>query len=268
MVKYGAILSDLHCGHRVGLTPPSWQYKVPSKSSTKRRKWHKIQEELWAAFDATLKKTPPLDFVVWNGDLIDGKGKRSGGTECISSSLDDQCDMAIEVVQHVKKYCKKDAKHIGTYGTPYHTDTDGDEWENRIAEECFDKIGAHEWIEVNGVVFDIKHHIGSSAVPDGRHTAVARDALWNVLWAEQDLQPRAHVIVRSHVHYYSFCGDSNKLAITTPALQAMGSKYGMKRCSGLVDWGLIFFKVDDDGNYEWYPHLKTITAQKARSMKV
>ena len=155
------------------------------------------------------------------------------------------------------------------HNTPYHTSTDGDDWENIIKDSAqIDKIGAHEWINVNGLIFDIKHHIGSSSVPYGRHTAISKEALWNELWALTNMQPRADVIIRSHVHYFTHCGTSGKLCMTLPALQGLGSKFGAKLCSGLVDWGVVLFEITSKTDYNWYPIIRRIKAQKAGTMKL
>lgn len=240
MIKHGIALSDTHCGSKVGLTPPEWQIRPVSKSSTKRNKWYEIGRELWQRFDDNLKKLPKLDFVLVGGDLIDGKAPKSGATDLLTSDVQEQCDMSVAVFSHIRKYCKPDVKIIAVYGTDYHVATEGQDWESEIAHKSgFTKIGAHEWIDVNGVVFDIKHKIGSSQVPHGRYTAIARDQLWALLWAEREEQPRSNILLRAHAHYYSAIENSSGLAMILPALQGMGSRYGARQCSGTVDLSLI-----------------------------
>ena len=426
--KWGLLCGDFHCGHLVGLTPPEYQHKYVQNSTTKRNKWYMIAEELWASFDSILKSLPPLDFVVLNGDLIEGKGIRSGGTELITSSMEEQSNMAVKIIQHIrhqgkkgmktiatfgclapghkvltadlrwvnvetlkkgdrllafnekkdrvsnrryycesivignnalekecfklffsdgtsiicshdhqflnncsshndyrwiragelyrkKEYCEKhgknwstvfrrifdawerDKKHLrlinivpvgiqrvcglGTtsktyiadgflcHNTDYHTCSLGDEWENVIAKEAqIDKIGAHEWLNVNGLILDVKHHIGRSNVPHGRHTASAREGVWNDMWSLMKLQPRADIIVRSHVHYYQRCETSNKICIILPALQGMGSRYGAKRCSGMVDWGVVLIEIADKNDFHIYPIIKIIQSQMAKAVRL
>lgn len=79
------------------------------------------------------------------------------------------------------------------------------------------------------------------------------------------------MFLRGHVHYFNYCGGSSGgrhwLAVTVPALQGPGSKYGVRQCSGTVDFGLIHFDVDDHGGYQWTSHLipfRSITPQAAR----
>lgn len=267
--KYGLFCGDFHCGHLVGLTPPDYQIKSIDGISSKHNKFFQIQKELWLKFADIIDKLPELDFAVFNGDLIDGKGLKSGGTEQITTDMNKQCDMAVAVIDYVRNKCKKDYKFIATYGTDYHVGTGGDDWENIIAERAhLDKIGSHEWLDVNGLVFDIKHHLGSSGIPTGRHSASAREGLWNDLWSLSKMQPKADVIIRSHVHYYTHCANSSKLCMTLPALQGMGSKYGSRRCSGTVDWGVVLFEIKDKNDFNFYPYIHNIKSQMARAMKI
>lgn len=269
-MKTGCILADLHCGHVVGLTPPGWQTAEDSAASTKREKYAAAQRESWQWYAAQMRKHGPFDVVLTNGDLIDGRGEKSGGTELITSDRQEQCDMAVQSILRAMYPLSgkgKKSKLVMTYGTPYHTGKLED-WENLIARECEAvKIGSHEWIDVDGVVIDLKHHIGSSAIPHGRHTAVARDALWSLLWAERGLTPKSSVIVRSHVHYHQYCGDASGIRMTTPALQGMGSKFGSRRCSGLVDYGFIMFEACR-GDFKWHTITTTLDCHRAKAVKV
>lgn len=258
-------MGDTHCGHVAGLTPPHWQ---PKFEIERFERFKQLQSEAWAWFKRTVDKIKPIDVLIYNGDMIDGSGSRSGGTEQITTSRDNQVDMA----EYLADYTG--AKSIVmTYGTAYHTGCEED-WEGRVYKAFEDKggyrlsIGSHEWLDVNGLIFDIKHHLGSSSIPHGRHTAIARDRLWNQLWSEREEQPKAHIYLRSHVHYHQFTGGPGWLAMTLPALQTAGTKYGARRCSGLVDYGLVHFDVNKDGTYSWQPHLAKLQHQKAQTFKV
>jgi hypothetical protein len=259
--KRVVIISDMHCGHVVGLTPPNWQQSITEEDHN----WDKcalLQREIWKFFVQTQKSLGIIDLLIVNGDSIDGRGEKSFGTELITSDRFKQAEMASYAIKQLR------AKHIVmTYGTPYHTGS-GEDIESIIAQEVkAEKIGSHEWIDINGVVFDCKHHIGSSSVPHGRHTAAAKERLWNLLWSEHEEQPKANVIVRSHVHYFDYCGEAHWLAFTTPALQGMGSKFGSRKCSGHVDVGMVHFDIESNGSYSWQPHILKIPNQKAQALK-
>ena len=144
MKKRVIAVADQHCGHVAGLTPPEYQYQEVEESSTKHNKWARLQKEMWVKFINTLEKYKPFDIGFSLGDMIDGKGTRSGGSELIYSDRNSQVDMAVSCHNNIKDRGKKNFKWIGVFGTGYHTSGDGGEdWESIIAERCeFEKIGS------------------------------------------------------------------------------------------------------------------------------
>jgi hypothetical protein len=57
------------------------------------------------------------------------------------------------------------------------------------------------------------------------------------------------------------------LGMTTPALQGFGSRYGARRCTGLVDFGFVTFQVNK-GTYTWQPIIAKLEEQKAPMIKL
>lgn len=82
------IISDLHCGHRAGLTPPGWQ--TPLEAPDRLAAYARQQRVMWSWYAATIAALQPIDVLVANGDAIDGRGSRSGGTELITTDLSAQ----------------------------------------------------------------------------------------------------------------------------------------------------------------------------------
>lgn len=247
-------LGDLHCGHRVGLTPPSWQ---------QRTAWMPQQKLMWDFFLGGLDKVGQVDTLIINGDAIDGNGYRSGGIEQTEIDWDRQCEMAVDVIHQVNA-----RNVIMTYGTPSHVSNNGSQEEYKIAKEVKADIKGHQFLDINGVVFDIKHKIGSSGIPHGRTAALNKAILWNKIQAQNGTQPRAKILLRSHVHYHTFTGDTDCLAMTLPPLQGAGSKYGDEQCEGVVDFGMVWFNIEDCGEFSWDSHvvrdivLPTVTVVK------
>jgi len=268
MKQRGIILSDLHCGHLVGLTPPAWQIKEPKHSRTKRAKWAVLEKALWGEYKKILKKFEPYDFCLTMGDLVDGAGWRSGGSELITTSQEEQCDMAVACLDQVRLHANKGFRMRGVYGTGYHTGTD-DDWENSVADKAgFKSIGSHDQFDINGCVIDIKHDCGASSIPHGRHTAGAKEHYWNVMYADEQLAARADLIIRGHVHYYAFEGGPDWAAMTMPALQGMGTKFGARKCSGVVHWGAVILDVDSKGGFDWHAEIVKIPQQKMSLSKL
>ena len=265
------LMGDLHCGHRAGLTPPRWRNRQCSEEHV-WRKFTRVQEETWKLYAGFVKLLRPIDCLVVNGDLIDGRGEKSGGVELITADRNEQVKIAEECCE------MWDAPQIViTEGTPYHAG-DIESWEAMIDDSLRQKgrqvkIGAHEWVDVNGYVFDVKHHVGSSTIPHGRYTIAARDELWNTLWHEAGLQPRADMVVRSHVHYcvggWHYVGGKRVDFMTLPALQAMGTRWGARRMSHTVDWGLMAYDIDKHGEIVCeHRHVRTVQATAAKALRV
>ena len=99
MIKRGLFLSDLHCGHLVGLTPPEFQMQYHKDATTKHNKWVKIQQELYRTYEQMLDDLPQLDFLCFVGDLIDGKGKRQASSDLITADIDTPLHEVLELMQ-------------------------------------------------------------------------------------------------------------------------------------------------------------------------
>ena len=261
-MKRVVVISDLHCGSRCGLTPPGWQYSY-SSSDKERQKFAKIQFEMWDWFSKEMDSLKPIDILIGNGDLIDGKGEKSGGIEQLESDRNKQVEIAAECIKYTE------AKSIYLIrGTPYHTGKSED-FENNVAKEVkAKKIGNHEWYDVMGLVFDVKHFITRSIIPHGRHTAISRENLFNMIWNEVQQQPRADIFIRAHVHYYTFCGYDNKLMITLPSLQAYKTKIVQSISNTKVDIGFVSFDIESKEEYSWKAHLLNPVYQAAKALKI
>lgn len=246
------IFSDLHSGHRAGLTPAGYQW-TPETDDPIYNKFALAQSDMWGRFTSDLERVraeKPIDIAIINGDSIDGKGTRSGGTELITSDRENQSLMAARCIKEIGA-----PTVLMTYGTPYHVGVEED-WERSVAEKVGAlKIESHGLYEIEGVVLDVRHFISSSIIPHGRFTALARENLWASIWADRYPGSKPDIIVRSHVHYYGYCGDAEWLGMTTPALQGMGSKFGSRVCSGKVDFGFVIIDISH-GEYRWkaYTH--------------
>jgi hypothetical protein len=249
------LASDTHCGASAGLTPKAFD--------NRRDKWRTMRRKFWREYEKTIDSLGKIDLLIFNGDAIDGPSNtKEAGIGLLHADRNIQVDMAIECIQRIGA-----DKVVMTRGTQYHTG-DREDYEDQIA----DKVGAvaissREWVEVNGVVFDCKHKIAGSSIPHGAFTSIAKSNLWNALWAEVGLQPRANIFVRSHVHSFSFCGNSQYTAVVTPSLQGY-SRYGSLSVERLIDWGLVWFDIEEDGSYKMDYNIVRIQEAKAKVVKI
>jgi len=240
-------ISDTHCGHLAGLTPPD--YWVSQKYSE-----GKIQRECWAAYEELAAKYKGCDYLFHLGDAIDGNGKINGGVEQITTDRTKQADMAAECITLMEP-----KRVIMVYGTAFHTgrqeDMDSLVSEKLNAMGIQSEIHGMPFVKIEDVTFHLKHHVGSSSVPYSRQTAVAKDRFWLKLHEDSGWE-KADVLIRGHVHFHQFAGGPDWLAMTLPSLQAANTKFG-RRCSGTVHWGIIPFEVDGS-EYSFDPQITII----------
>ena len=259
--KRGIIIADTHCGHLLGLTPQPWQLKGDGWKKQVRD----VQRQCWNWFDGEMSKLPNLDFILANGDLVDGKGEKSGGIEQLTTNTQEQAEMASYILKRLS--CRK-TKILMARGTPYHTGKD-DDTEDLVAHDVGAAIGDQLWPEINGLVFDMKHKVGSSGIPHGRSSAIKRAALWNMIWAEANEQPKAKIFIRSHVHYADVNWSPDfGYGLVTPGLQGFGSRYGARQCEGRVHFGFYYIEVTDKGELIWVPKLAKIATHRSQTTEV
>jgi len=238
------LISDLHCGHRSGLTPPA--YNIQDE-------FYESRADAWKWYIDTLTEIGTVDVLIVNGDAIDGFGKRSGGTELIAKDIHEQCIIAKECIDEIPKL-----KTYMVAGTGYHTG-DSLDYEEFIADSTGATFHDNLFLKVSNTVINARHKVGSSSVPYGRVTAALKESVTNVLQSESGKEPRADIVVRSHVHYYVNAQVTGMPhAIITPALQLSGSKYGLRQCTGNVDFGMVLLEIDNDGSYVVKPYIAKI----------
>lgn len=251
------IASDLHTGHEIGLTHPDFNPIYRKRDDSRKYRLSRTRSTLWKFFQEETEQLKPFDVAIWNGDLCDGKGDKSGATELITADRTEQVDMAVAVIEGIGA-----SENYGTFGTPYHSGQSED-WEREIAKQAkFIKIGGHDFLDVNGVTIDYRHFVSRSSIPHGRYTPLAKERLWSVLWSEHGEYPKCELLIRSHVHYLAGCWGYGWRAIITPSLQGAGTKYGTRRCSGTVDFGFIV--IDCYGKGEYTCHERILKLRKRR----
>jgi len=219
------------------LTPPDYQNYHRGLT-----KYVEQQDEAWQWYASVCKRLG-ADIAFVMGDMMDGKGKRSGSSEFITKEWKEQMDMACMCVLETGV-----KRAVMVYGTPYHVGEE-DDFEDfikgKLSTKMYTSIEGHAFPKVHDIQFDLKHKVGGSGIPHGRATAIMKSKLWNTMWAERDQQPDADVVIRGHVHYFTAVMNAMWLGITMPALQSWGSKYGIRQCEGIVDFGLVWFDVYD-----------------------
>lgn len=256
-----AATGDWHCGSEVGLCHPDFNPRYP-KRDTRMWKLSQLRSRLYRQFKADMIALKPIDVLLINGDVIDGKGTKSGGVEQITTDRNKQCDNAVAIIEELKEETGIVEVYM-TYGTPYHAGNFED-WEKQIADKVKAvKIGGHDRLRLNGTLFDYRHFTSRSSIPHGRGTPLAKEWLWGVLWAEHGEYPKGDVLLRSHVHYFHYTGGYKWFAMILPALQSAGTKIGVLKYSGTVDWGFVSFDCFKEGGYSWTAHITKYQTARA-----
>lgn len=238
-------IGDLHCGNVAGLTPP--EYNPTSEDSQKE---YIYRTNLWTWFLKTVQGNGPYDLCVANGDLIDGKGPKTGGNEQIYASRPKQIEIATAVLKAIPV-----KEFEFTFGTGYHVGPE-DDWETEVAQN-FDKVPHDVFTRTfNGITFKWRHHIGGGQAYTGKATQMFTQMLNDILWAESGEFAKADVMVFGHVHRFVHVQDAYRAAFIVPALQGLGgSQLGARRLGHPVQYGFVVFDIDPNGGWSWNVHL-------------
>ena len=251
------VLSDTHCGHRTGLTPPEWQCdRYPDAI------------EFWAWYTQTLEAIGPVDACLLNGDLIDGKQRRSHGSEALTVDPDEQVDIALAAFEPIQA-----RGYLATYGTPYHTSDGGTDWERRLARDLRAHIDNYLFIRVNNRIIKARHElVGSSGTPVGGDIGYRKQLVFNADRAQLGTEPLADLILCAHIHHHNAVmqarpGKPARWCISGPGMQG-STKFGARRCSGPVERGMLLFEIPDDPQEEitWQTYLMPVRSQSVLAL--
>lgn len=231
------IVNDMQVGSKYALMPEKWrddegeQFYPNEIQSCILKKWNEMCE-----------KEKDVNYLILNGEGIDGVQAASRGREVWTTDLSTQIDAAEELLKRIEY-----DKLLVTYGSIYHTDA------NLNADQMLAKqLGATKsgW-EINfrpkgtGSTFHLSHEIGvSTSVAYYRTTAIARELVAALL--QQDELYKYDVIVRSHAHYFVMVRFSKQIGLVTPCWQARTPYMVRKGLSLVPKLGYVVLENDGD----------------------
>lgn len=198
------VISDTHCGCRMGLCPPRGVRLADGGGTYKPSNLQKVVWKWWSEFwDEWVPRVTRGEpyVVVVNGDAMDGSHHRSKTQ--ISQNHADQQNIAYECLAPVRGKCK-DFYMIG--GTEAHA---GSSWEyeemlaerlNAIPDSNGARVRPELWKWVGDYIVHLTHHIGVTGSSHYESSAVMRELSESYVEAGRwgDRPPDA--IVRSHRH--------------------------------------------------------------------
>lgn len=262
MIRNVIVVSDLHCGCQLGLCPPTITLDNGGEYRSSR-----LQNKTWDMWKHFINEWIPMVtkgedycFIV-NGDVVDGK--HHGSTTQISHNLNDQKNIAIEVLNEVlkKPKCKK---YFHIRGTEAHVGASA-ELEEGIAQQLGsikDEIGNHArwelWLRIGAKdsLVHITHHVGTSSSASYESTAVYKELIEAYTEAGKQRQDPPDVIVRSHRHRYFKTEipttEGMGIALVTPGWQLKTPftyRLTLGRSSVPQIGGILIRKGDEDAIY-------------------
>lgn len=235
MSKRAIFISDLHVGSAYGLLPPRFH-----KYDSTEQPLNPGQLYLWKCwldFVARASRFNP-DFIIHNGDAVEGPQRKSNGYELCLVPAKDQMAACVDVLTVLRRACPR-AKWFFTAGTPYHVG----EWNEveegiavQLGAEAYPSVGFGErcrevlWANVDGVQIEVTHHPAGSSTGFYRMTTLDRDGQWSALAAKDATKgvPKCDVLFRSHHHFFGIVEHASKLIVQLPCwkLQDRHSRKG------------------------------------------
>jgi hypothetical protein len=227
------VVSDLHCGCRLGLCPPEG-VKLDDGGTYQPSAFQQKLYAMWRAFwdEFVPDATRGEDYgVVVNGDSLDGVHHRS--TTQFSHNLHDQAKAASALLRPIAERCG--GRFWMVRGTEAHVGSSAAE-EERLAESLGalpNAEGQHArwdlWKQVgDGKLIHLLHHISSTGSQAYEATAVHKELVEEFVEAGRWRRQPPDCIVRSHRHRHietsistgTDSGETGRaIAIVTPAWQ-------------------------------------------------
>jgi hypothetical protein len=237
------VISDIHVGSSEGLCPPNFTNSLGNISELSPR-----QSFLWDNYIAILngitEQNLPVDLIVANGDMIDGKQKKNEGAGLTILSGEDQVNAAIFALREIQSRFPNVPWRF-VEGTPYHEQPEQVRLIARHFNAPIPKMTLR--IAVGKANVQFHHEVGFSSSLIGAKAAALEKAIVENLIATtlQDWRDY-HILVRSHVHYFRAVAMRNHICISTPCFQ-MQNRYGTKASPSrnIPDLGMLYLRVDD-----------------------
>jgi hypothetical protein len=218
------LVSDLHCGSKVGLCPPSVE-NGSGNIITHGKNLH--QAWLWSVWQELTDKALSIvgidnAVLAMNGDATEGSHHRNE-RELIDADIAIHTDMAAECLTPLAKAC---SKRFVTLGTECHTL----EMEHVLARKMGAETGKarDKWlIEINGCLVDMAHHMTTTS------RAYLEASAMSILMGNARLQSvraghrPADIYLRAHRHCGGHYSDGSGLFCVTGAFQML-TRHGHK----------------------------------------
>jgi hypothetical protein len=252
------VVSDLHTGSHLGLWHPS--LKNPYGETANMNAGQRWLYECWRDLYKLAKQRRPSVLVV-NGDLLDGEGRKSMGTEQYSTITAAQQKAAIKLLEPFADIVDE---VVVLVGTPYHDGVNGSDVEAvATALGAVPRPGNKDWhshenldLDVDGVTINFNHEI-AIASSFYRATPYWREMMFAAMAELAGAYPHAKCIVRSHAHSWVHVENVSQHVIGTPCFQLQTFYMTRKSPYRMVpDIGGVFIEVDHQAHRQGHDPIR------------
>jgi hypothetical protein len=234
------VASDMHVGSSEGLMPPNY-----TDLDGALRIQNPGQAYLWDNYLGILDNLAPrakeVDLIVINGDILDGKQRKSDGIPLTLHRMEDQKRAAVLALEEIKSRFPSAKWHF-VEGTPYH---ELPEEVRAVAKHFNAEVKQTLPLVVGEARIRFHHEVGfsSGVLKSGN---LEREIINNLLSVAMHGWSDYHVEVRSHCHYFRYVGMKDHLALVTPCFQLQNA-YGRKNSptKNIPNLGALYLQIDD-----------------------
>ena len=227
-VRQAIVVSDLHCGCKLGLCPP---YKIQldeggyyEASDLQKKVWEIWQKEFWSEWVPVVTRGEPFAVVI-NSDATDGV--HHGATTQISHNLSDQRRIAKLVLEPVVEASR--GRFYMIRGTEAHVGPSGMSEEalaeglGAIPNETGNYARWDMWARIGSHLSHITHHIGVTGSMHYETTALMKEFAEACGEAGRYRLEAPAVVVRAHRHRFAEIkvptGAGDGICVVTPGWQ-------------------------------------------------
>jgi hypothetical protein len=214
MTKTLLALGDLHIGSEGSIMTDEVNTEDCNEGRNRRYFPNLTQKKILEKWYEMVDEVPRPDILLLNGDLVDGKNYKEYGMGCWTTDVTLQAQVLAELVKMLKP-----GKIVVTSGSPYHSDRNPNM--DRIAAGMCGGVfkGGYASINVNGKRIYAQHKISvSKSSWQYRSTPLGR-ALVLAALSEKEMG-HYDLVLKSHAHYFCYCGFSNSLGMILPCWKA------------------------------------------------
>jgi len=242
-----AVLGDIHCGDKAGLTPPS-------------RIFNDAQQKLWDWYSEQITSFGEFDYTILTGDITEGANNKNT-IELYETDTDIQGELAAECLSVLP--CKKENIYC-VYGTPFHT-AGTYSYENNFAREfgirkpeTTLRLNIQDLVRINA-----RHTVGRSSIPYGQGTPTYKEMVNEILNAAMQEDESADICIRGHAHYSVSMRVRDHESIVAPCLKYPGSVFGRKLPESQYDMGFGVLYIYGKKDWRYVPvHMPLQLSQK------